>query len=369
MRIVILGTLTNVMNGSARSFARLSEFLSKNHELIPIIPDSEGIGSQLVATNPLTIVTPYVPVRRSLKNILRVPFDIIKLKQLISELNPDVIYVNDIPWFYSILIGKILKVPSIMHSRYYEANVIVRYIIKKTLSKFDAIIYVSHYNKKLWNMPDTCNNHVLHNPGIRTHVLKNDVLIGIPMPYLLIVSRISEEKGILEAIKSFSELCKFDKEVCLVIAGDVQLKSQGEYLERCKQCVCESGLENRVVWLGKVDFPHILYKHASCYLHLPNFEDPFPTTILEALSLGCRIISRKRGGIPEQVDGFEGILMIDPTVDNGKLIYDFLRATPCHVDRDDKYGKMFDETNFLSGLEKIIESVGNRFNRHEASRL
>ncbi len=357
MKIVTLGTLTNKMNGSARSFYRLAGLLSRNHVLIPIVPDVEGIGAQLTESNPLTIVVPYVPVRRSLKNLIRVPFDILKIKKIISEIQPDIIHVNDIPWFYTIYICKTLKIPSIIHSRYFEKNAFVRKIIKIALKKYDGIIYVSHYNKMLWNIPDKGKNFVLHNPGVFKYIFKEALLENIVKPYMLIVSRISEEKGILEAIKTFSDLCRYDDETKLVIAGDVQLQVQSDYLQACKQYISSSDLDARVVWLGKVDYPHILYKHASCYLHLPNFDDPFPTTIMEALSIGCRIITREKGGIPEQVKGFDGILLVNPQIDNGREIHDFLHTTPMYVDRQKKYVDRFDEECFLSEFEKIITRV------------
>lgn len=358
MKIVILGTLTNKMNGSARSFHRLVNLLSFQHEVFPIVPDQQGIGVDLNKTNHRTLFVNYGPLRRSFKSLLSLPASFIKLKKAIKNINPDHIHINDIPWFYVIWIAKSLKIPVTIHSRFFEQSRFVRKIIKNIISKADGIIYVSEYNKNLWGINDDKNkNFTLHNPGVFDCEFQDGLAEKIPQPYMLIVSRISEDKGILEALKVFADFCTIDNEIKLVVAGGTQYEYQSEYLNICKKYVEKLGLSSRVYWLGEVDKPHALYKHSSCFLHLPNFEDPFPTTIMESLSLGCRIITRKKGGIPEQIKGFDGVLLVDPLLDNSKIVADFLKENPMFYDRKPKYEARFHERVFTAGFEKILSMI------------
>ena len=69
--------------------------------------------------------------------------------------------------------------------------------------------------------------------------------------------------------------------------------------------------ENNIVFTG-----YIAYSEMPKYLQLANvavipsvWDDPFPTTVLEAQAMGLPIIASNRGGIPEEVCEENSILL------------------------------------------------------------
>lgn len=355
MKIMIIGTLTNNMNGSARSFLKLCKFLSKENEILAVLPDNQGVAKDITETDGIKKITmKYDPIRRSIKNLIQIPYQLIKIYKLIKECKPEIIHINDIPWFYIISIAKICGIPVTIHSRYYEKNVFVNKIISKQLIRSDAIIFVSNFIRDQWGFGKYNKAHILQNPGIFQFDFDYNLLEKLPSQYLLIVSRFAWEKGVLEAIKIFEELSDQSDKLDLVIAGDAQTDEQFPYKRLCEQYVLNKGLERRVHYLGNIEKPHILYTRAYGFIHLPNFEDPFPTTILEALALGCRIITNSKGGIPEQIKGFDGIFMAANNFKINDLI-EFLNDSKVQYDRSAEYKKRFGNEEFIKEFEHILK--------------
>ena len=70
-------------------------------------------------------------------------------------------------------------------------------------------------------------------------------------------------------------------------------------------------LKDRIIFTG-----FIPYSEIPCYLQIANvavipsvWDDPFPTTVLEAQAMGLPVISTRRGGIPEEVTPETAILL------------------------------------------------------------
>ncbi|MDZ4154087.1 glycosyltransferase family 4 protein [Methylicorpusculum sp.] len=360
MKILMMGTLTNSMNGSARSFVRLCNFLASKHDVYVVVPDTDGVVSLLSNDICQLLVKNLTPVRRSIASVLSIPLSIVRLFTLIKKYQPDIIHINDIPWFYGVMVARWLKTPVVIHSRYYEKNKVIKKVISVFVGTANAAIYVSDFNRRMWGVTKGLH-YTLHNPGIFN--FKFDDSFNLPPNYALVVSRVSEEKGIREAIELFSILAKLDSSMQLIIAGDALYHYQKVYLEQCKDLLKHLGLKDRVVWLGHVSMPHALYRNTKLYIHLPNFEDPFPTTVMEALALGSRILTNGRGGIKEQIEGFEGTCLIEPSSSDqeteSKLIQ-FMNATESKYDRSDLYAKRFDEQRFYEKFEEILLSVNRQ---------
>jgi len=357
MKILMMGTLTNSMNGSARSCVRLCNFLAPAHEVHVVMPDGEGVAKLLSPQVSSLIIAQLAPVRRALGAILLLPSSIFRMFRIVSRLRPDIVHINDIPWFYGVMVCKLLGVPVIMHSRYEEKNRLVKNFISLFLRVADAVIYVSDFNRKTWGLTKG-QHYTLHNPGIFN--FRFDASVDLPPRYALVVSRISPEKGIAESISLFSRLSCRDGEMHLVIAGDALYPYQQAYLEQCRALADTLGVADRIIWLGHVPSPHVLYSKAELYIHLPNFEDPFPTTMMEALALGCRIVTNGRGGILEQVTGFEGICRLEPDADievSALKLNDFMKVSDARYDRSARYHERFNEQKFYSGFEDILKAA------------
>lgn len=357
MKILMLGTLTNSMNGSARSFVRLCNALAAKHEVYVVMPDKEGVAKTLSDKASGVIIEALTPIRRSLQAGIDLPFSMFRLWRVLRTVKPDVVHINDIPWFYGVLICKLMHIPVAIHSRFYEKNKIVKGIIAAVIKTADLVIYVSEFNRDLWGIKKGCHL-TLHNPGVFQFHFEDD--LQLPDRYALVVSRISEEKGVAEAIRAFSLIAEQDKEIRLVVAGDALYKYQVEYKKKCQELSASLGIGDKIIWLGHVSKPHSLYVKAALYIHLPNFEDPFPTTIMEALALGCRILTNGRGGIREQVLGFDGVCIIEGSENYGQIgarLVTFMNTTHDRYDRTMLYKERFDEERFYEKFDRVLTSL------------
>lgn len=107
-----------------------------------------------------------------------------------------------------------------------------------------------------------------------------------------------------------------------------------------------------------------------CYLKLAdvaiipsNWDDPFPTTILEAQAMGPPIITTRRGGIPEEVTEENAILLEtdDKFVDNlAAAILDLYEHPEKRVQMSAaslKRSKLFDKETYAKNFFAALESI------------
>ena len=70
-------------------------------------------------------------------------------------------------------------------------------------------------------------------------------------------------------------------------------------------------LNNRIIFTGFIPYSNIpnYLKTANVAVIPSVWDDPFPTTVLEAQAMGLPIITTRRGGIPEEVTEENAILL------------------------------------------------------------
>lgn len=120
---------------------------------------------------------------------------------------------------------------------------------------------------------------------------------------LLYVGRLIEEKGVQTTIGALATLpaslkWTFD------IVGD------GPYRETLEQQVKKANLSKKVHFCGSCNnVPEILNDH-DIFIHMPNWEEGFGITVIEAMAAGLVCICRRKGGIPEIIEnGLDGVLV------------------------------------------------------------
>lgn len=370
--VLLVGTLTSKLNGSARSFVKVGKALhERGHKVVSVVPDCGGIYTESASLHDKVLVAEIVPVRRSIRALLLVPVSMVKFALIVAREKPDAVHINDIPWFYLILIAKMFGVRVSIHSRYVEPNPVISRFIKMFLHRAHRVLFVSEFNKKLWHYTDE-NGDVLNNPGIPVAEEDHDATEMVGDPYVLVVSRISPDKGILESIKLFYIISRSasNASLRLKVAGGCQYPYQEAYEEECREFAQSLGIADRIDWLGAVEHTASLYTGARAYIHLPNFEDPFPTTIMEALAFGTYIVTNRRGGIPEQVEGFQGVYILEREVmeelkllghkslESGHLIGLIDLGVPAtsstSYGREGLYEERFSWTSFAERLERNV---------------
>lgn len=179
--------------------------------------------------------------------------------------------------------------------------------------------------------------------------------------YLLFLSRISEEKGPLEAIEVARRLGRK-----LVMAGKVDHLDRA-FFEREVRPKIDG---DRVVFVGEADArqKRVLYAAADCVLMPLRWEEPFGLVMVEAMACGTPVIAFRRGSAPELiVDGRTGFLVdtVDEMTAAVQQVPD-LRPQDCrkHIEQRfsvdqmaDSYLALYDQVMKLSERAPFVQGA------------
>lgn len=128
------------------------------------------------------------------------------------------------------------------------------------------------------------------------HDIKNhQKIIGV-------VGRLNPEKGQMVFLRGFQEVVRAFPETRALIIGDGQ--DMGLLKEFCKL----HRLESNVVFTGYQSDISAYYRVLDIFV-LPSLSEGLPNAVLEAMSFGIPVICTSVGGVPEVIDGDNGILV------------------------------------------------------------
>ncbi|HEY4033243.1 MAG TPA: glycosyltransferase family 4 protein [Ktedonobacteraceae bacterium] len=154
-------------------------------------------------------------------------------------------------------------------------------------------------------------SYPLHFVGVVPHGLPMDVFKPMaeqPENFLAWLGRFSPDKGAHIAIQAAK-----DANMSLVLAGiiDDQIPEQVTYFEEMVKPHID---EKQISYIGPVNEEQKidLLSRAKGFLNPIEWEEPFGMVMIEAMSVGCPVISFTRGAVPEVVaDGISGFLVQD----------------------------------------------------------
>ena len=127
-----------------------------------------------------------------------------------------------------------------------------------------------------------------------------------PGGYLLVVGRVSAEKGIAEAIELASRTG-----IDLVVAAKIREPGEREMFETVVRPAIDAGI---VDWRGEIDTVERdrLMAGAMTTLMLGGWPEPFGLVAIESLATGTPVIGRRAGGLTEIIEhGVNGFLVDD----------------------------------------------------------
>lgn len=144
------------------------------------------------------------------------------------------------------------------------------------------------------------------------------------------IGRIVPRKGYEFLIKAANAVCSKlgDKNpgVKFIVVGDTPHFFRNDHLYHIKELVRKYGLENYFIFTGyKTDIRPYL-KDFDIFVIPSNYPDPFPRTVIEAMSFEIPVVGFRVGGIAESVANHKTGLLSDPgnTMDMGKNISDLI---------------------------------------------
>ena len=204
-----------------------------------------------------------------------------------------------------------------MHNEVRESQSQYHTTIFQNITK---IITVSDYIKRRAsilfpaNKIETVHNGIDLNSFTRkTEPLVNRQQIGFDEKDFVMVysGRINKEKGVSELIDAMLLLKDMPNIKLMIVGGTFfgNTDNEDDFVRSLKNKA--KAIEQKIIFTGFIPYNEIPdYLQMADIAVIPSiWDDPFPTTELEAQAMGLPIITTKRGGIPEEVTEENAILL------------------------------------------------------------
>lgn len=184
--------------------------------------------------------------------------------------------------------------------------------------------------------------------------------------FVLVYSgRINRDKGIMELIEAMNILINYPKIRLMVIGSTFfgNATNDDEFTRELK--LTAKSLKDRIIFTGFIPYSDIP-NHLSLadVAIIPSvWDDPFPTTVLEAQAIGLPIITTRRGGIPEEVTEDNAILLntddyfIEHLAEAILDLHDHPEKRKRMSEASLKRSKLFDKETYAMNFFKALESA------------
>lgn len=165
--------------------------------------------------------------------------------------------------------------------------------------------------------------------------------------YLLYAGRITEQKGVKEAIHVANETNHK-----LLIIGPINHGSQGYFDQYIKP-----ELNENILYLGRMDQNQLAtyYQKAKALLTPIQWEEPFGLTTIEAMASGTPVISLHRGAAPEIIEDGKSGFVVDSINEMCEAVgkIDTLNRQDCR----DRVEKMFSYERMVDDYEDTFSKL------------
>lgn len=176
--------------------------------------------------------------------------------------------------------------------------------------KCSLIITVSNYIKqRIESIGISSKTIVVHNgidmQNFQSPILANREEYGFDNSDFIVAfsGRIMKEKGIKELLEAFMLLNNYSQIKLLIIGGSFFGNSlqEDEFMKEIR--LLALSMKSHIVFTGFKPYSEIpgLLAMSNIAIIPSIWEDPFPTTVLEAMTIGLPLIVTHSGGIPEAV--------------------------------------------------------------------
>lgn len=192
---------------------------------------------------------------------------------------------------------------------------------------------------------------------IARFALKKNKAYNESMTHFIYVGRLIKEKGVQTTLKALAHLPDHYNWL-FTIVGD------GDYRQTLEDLVFKINIGSKVMFLGtRTDIPRLL-QNADVFIHMPEWEEGFGITIVEAMAAGLICICGDTGAVSEIInDGKDGLLVTKGNADElVKRIKGCFMLSPADINKISSAAKeraaKFSIEVFVKKLDMMI-SRGN----------
>jgi len=324
--VILISSL--VQGGAERRASSLGNDLAEKGYRVDLITLDSGVNFSISGKVNYHQVSALDAHANKLVKLFYTPYQVIKLRKLIKEINPDIVLsFLERPNLLNVLLKNNLKYKSIASVRSFPSisykkgfhGFIFKKFLRHIAKKADKIIANSEQTVK--DLVENFNSDpektvVIYNP-YDIEEIKNLTKEAVNHPWFqenvpIVISsgRLVEQKGQWHLIRAFSEIRKKTK-ARLIILGDGKLE---EYLKKLAR---ELAIENEVAFLGWKKNP-FKYIAKSSVFAFPSLYEGFPNALVEAMICGVSVISSDCFSGPREILGDDEYGILFPVCD-GKL--------------------------------------------------
>ena len=226
--------------------------------------------------------------------------------------------------FYGRIAGRLAGVPVIISTIHnslkdYKVSPLTRWLytvlLRLTLPLVHRILCVSEANRG--DLIEECpaaaaKAHTVYNGVVLSafssqpyHQKVRQELGVTEGPVLVMVARLTEQKGHRYLLQALSCLLETWPQLCCLFVGE------GELQDALRRMAIDLGVERACRFVGvREDIPDILT--AADVFVLPSLSEGFPFVLLEALAMGCPVVASRVNGVPELIEDHKTGLLVPP---------------------------------------------------------
>ncbi|QEC41042.1 glycosyltransferase family 4 protein [Pseudobacter ginsenosidimutans] len=344
MKRILFLSHDNFLHGASRSMIDIaSRFQQQGCASVQVIIPGKGIIETVLEKEkieyrsvwyPLMVHRKGTSVYKQIKKFLSAIKYLPRLRKQVQEFSPDLLYVNSVTNYWGLIVGKRLKIPTVLHIRefgeldhgyYFDLHGLLFHRFKK----IPALIIcnsqaVSDYFKKRFGVksiviPNAIYSRAQYDQHFQERARVRENHVDDQFTAIGIVGNIRVQKGQFDVVKAFHRILERYPKSKLYLIGDGDTTQIRKYIQ-------ENQLEKVIEITGFVTNVSDYYQQLDIVVMNSDFE-AFGRTTIEAASYGIPVVGKNGGGTPEIITHLEtGILysgQIDELTDNlTKLIGD-----------------------------------------------
>ena len=171
------------------------------------------------------------------------------------------------------------------------------------------VLTINHYDKKTTTVYNGIDLHAFS--SCNHSINRNSIGLQEDDFVMVFSGRVTAEKGIMQLIEAMTLLQDLPRIKLLVIGSSFYGNDDNENSFAKALRGKAAHLSDRIIFTGFIPYAQMPnYLQIADIAVIPSvWDDPFPTTVLEAQATGLPIISTRRGGIPEEVTEESAILL------------------------------------------------------------